>query len=126
MLRVGTLMILGKHEPHSLGMPVFTAQFGKAGGGGQGCSCPPLRGSSARITFAGADRRERLEGENELLGFPASGHPLELHSNIGGILLPSIGLGEHIGEEVVTCGWWWNNAPITKSLRADEVLTLAD
>jgi hypothetical protein len=33
--------------------------------------------------FPGDDfRRGQLESENELLGFPASGHPLELHDYI--------------------------------------------
>jgi DNA polymerase III alpha subunit len=50
-------------------------------------------------------RRERLEAENELVGFPASGHPLELHSNIAwDTYCPVSRLGKHIGEEVVTCG----------------------
>jgi DNA polymerase III alpha subunit len=46
-----------------------------------------------------------LEAENELLGFPASGHPLELHSSIAwDTYCPVSRLGKHIGEEVVTCG----------------------
>jgi DNA polymerase III alpha subunit len=50
-------------------------------------------------------RRERLESENELLGFSASGHPLELHDHIAWeTYCPVSRLGEHIGEEVVTCG----------------------
>jgi DNA polymerase III alpha subunit len=50
-------------------------------------------------------RRERLESENELLGFPASGHPLELHDHIAWeTYCPVSRLGEHIGEQVVTCG----------------------
>ena len=50
-------------------------------------------------------RRERLEAENELLGFPASAHPLELHGDIAwDTYCPVARLGEHIGEEVVTCG----------------------
>jgi len=50
-------------------------------------------------------RRERLESENELLGFPASGHPLELHDHIAWeTYCPVSRLGEHVGQEVVTCG----------------------
>ena len=48
---------------------------------------------------------ERLESENELLGFPASGHPLELHDHIAWeTYCPVSRLGEHVGEQVVTCG----------------------
>lgn len=50
-------------------------------------------------------RRQRLLWESELLGFPASGHPLELHENVAwGSYCPVARLGEHVGEEVVTCG----------------------
>jgi DNA polymerase III alpha subunit len=49
--------------------------------------------------------RQSLESENELLRFPASGHPLELHDDIAWeTYCPVSRLGEHIGEEVVTCG----------------------
>ncbi|MBI3853305.1 MAG: DNA polymerase III subunit alpha [Verrucomicrobia bacterium] len=50
-------------------------------------------------------RRERLEWETELLGFTASGHPLELYNNVAWeTYCPVARLGEHVGEEVVTCG----------------------
>lgn len=50
-------------------------------------------------------RRERLEAENDLLGFPVSGHPLELYDNVAwDTYCPVARLGEHVGEEVVTCG----------------------
>jgi len=50
-------------------------------------------------------RRQRLEWEAELLDFPASGHPLELHDDIAwDTYCPVSRLGEHIGETVVTCG----------------------
>ena len=50
-------------------------------------------------------RRERLECEAELLGFPASGHPLELHDQIAwDTYCPVSRLGAHVGEEIVTCG----------------------
>ena len=50
-------------------------------------------------------RRERLEWEAELLGFPVSGHPLELHDQIAwNTYCPVARLGEHVGEEIVTCG----------------------
>jgi DNA polymerase III alpha subunit len=50
-------------------------------------------------------RHQRLLWEAELLGFPASGHPLELHSSIAwDTYCPVARLGRHIGEQVVTCG----------------------
>ena len=50
-------------------------------------------------------RRERLEWEADLLGFPASGHPLELYDRIAwDTYCPVARLGRHIGEQVVTCG----------------------
>jgi DNA polymerase III alpha subunit len=50
-------------------------------------------------------RRQRLLWESELLGFPASGHPLELHEDVAwDSYCPVARLSEHVGEEVVTCG----------------------
>jgi error-prone DNA polymerase len=50
-------------------------------------------------------RRERLAYENELLGFTASGHPLELHADIAwDTYCPVSKLARHIGERVVACG----------------------
>lgn len=50
-------------------------------------------------------RQERLKWEAELFGFPVSDHPLALYENIAwNTYCPVEKLGEHIGEEVVTCG----------------------
>ncbi|NBR88194.1 MAG: fused DNA polymerase IV/DNA polymerase III subunit alpha, partial [Verrucomicrobia bacterium] len=50
-------------------------------------------------------RKERLQWEAELLGFPASGHPLDLHDTIAwDTYCPVNRLGQFIGQEVVTCG----------------------
>ncbi|MHB8523380.1 MAG: DNA polymerase III subunit alpha [Limisphaerales bacterium] len=50
-------------------------------------------------------RRQRLAWENELLGFTASGHPLELHDHVAwDTYCPVAKLNGHIGEEIVTCG----------------------
>jgi DNA polymerase III alpha subunit len=50
-------------------------------------------------------RSQRLAWEAELLGFPASGHPLELYSGVAWeTYCPIDRLGEHVGHEVVTCG----------------------
>jgi DNA polymerase III alpha subunit len=50
-------------------------------------------------------RLERLQAEEELLGYPVSGHPLELFPDIAwDTYCPVNRLGEHIGEQIVTCG----------------------
>jgi DNA-directed DNA polymerase III PolC len=50
-------------------------------------------------------RRERLTWEADLLGFTASGHPLELYDDIAwDTYCPVERLGHHVGERVVTCG----------------------
>jgi len=52
-----------------------------------------------------ADRLERLRWETELLGFSASGHPLELYRDIAwDTYCPVTRLHQFIGEEVVVCG----------------------
>jgi DNA polymerase III alpha subunit len=50
-------------------------------------------------------RLQRLQAEEELLGYPVSGHPLELFPDIAWeTYCPVKRLGEHIGEQIVTCG----------------------
>src|SRR5262249_8329235 len=49
------------------------------------------------------DRLQRLRAEEELLGYPVSGHPLELFPDIAWeTYCPVNQLAEHIGEQVVT------------------------
>jgi DNA polymerase III alpha subunit len=50
-------------------------------------------------------RLQRLQAEEELLGYPVSGHPLELFPDIAwDTYCPINRLGDHIGEQIVTCG----------------------
>jgi error-prone DNA polymerase len=50
-------------------------------------------------------RLERLRAEEELLGYPVSGHPLELFPEIAWeTYCPVQRLGDHVREQVVTCG----------------------
>jgi error-prone DNA polymerase len=57
------------------------------------------------VPLAEPGRLQRLRWEEELLGFPASGHPLELFPDIAwDTYCPVSRLGEHLGEQVVTCG----------------------
>jgi len=50
-------------------------------------------------------RLQRLRAEEELLGYPVSGHPLELYPDIAwDTYCPINRLGNHVGEQIVTCG----------------------
>jgi DNA polymerase III alpha subunit len=50
-------------------------------------------------------RLQRLQAEEEFLGYPVSGHPLELFPDIAwDTYCPVNRLGEHLGEQIVTCG----------------------
>jgi DNA polymerase III alpha subunit len=50
-------------------------------------------------------RLERLRAEEELLGYPVSGHPLELFPDIAwDTYCPINRLDQHLGEQIVTCG----------------------
>jgi len=66
---------------------------------------PPGLDRLPAIPLREPSRRERLEAETGLIGFAVSGHPLELHEDVAWqTYCPVARLGEHIGEEVVTCG----------------------
>jgi DNA-directed DNA polymerase III PolC len=76
-----------------------------AGGGGQdaGSRIPEEIGSLPGATEP--SRRQRLQWEMDLLGFAVSGHPLEFHGDVAWeTYCPIARLGEHLGEEIVTCG----------------------
>jgi DNA polymerase III alpha subunit len=51
------------------------------------------------------NRLQRLQAEEEFLGYPVSGHPLELFPDTAwDAYCPVNRLGEHTGEQIVTCG----------------------
>ncbi len=57
------------------------------------------------VPLAEPSRLQRLRNEEELLGYPVSGHPLELFPDIAWeTYCPINRLGEHVGEQIVTCG----------------------
>jgi DNA polymerase III alpha subunit len=57
------------------------------------------------VPLAEPSRLQRLRNEEELLDYPASGHPLELFPDIAWeTYCPVNRLGEHVGEQIVTCG----------------------
>jgi DNA polymerase III alpha subunit len=57
------------------------------------------------VPLAEPTRLQRLRDEEELLGYPASGHPLELFPDIAwDTYCPINRLGDHVGQQIVTCG----------------------
>ncbi|HEV2208367.1 MAG TPA: DNA polymerase IV [Verrucomicrobiae bacterium] len=57
------------------------------------------------ISLAEPTRLQRLQAEEELLGYPVSGHPLELYPDIAWeTYCPVNRLGEYLGQQIVTCG----------------------
>jgi error-prone DNA polymerase len=109
MLRVGAFDEFGTRRTAQFWECQFLQRtFGTSFDGRQGLLLPPPGMNPNRlpeVPLQEPARRERLETENELLGFPASGHPLELHDHIAWeTYCPVSRLGEHVGEEVVTCG----------------------
>lgn len=66
---------------------------------------PPTLDRLPAVPLQEPTRRQCLEWETELFDFAVSGHPLELHRHIAwDTYCPVAKLGEHIGEQVVTCG----------------------
>jgi DNA polymerase-3 subunit alpha len=111
LIRVGALDGFGQSRPAQYWDFRFLLQAGReASASGQGWLLPPPDSHSALRTLHSAmltepSRRQRLEWEYELLGFPASGHPLELYDHIAWkTYCPVSRLGEFVGQEVVTCG----------------------
>src|SRR5437879_11851241 len=57
------------------------------------------------VPLAEPDRLQRLRWEAELLGYPVSGHPLELYPDIAWeTYCPVNRLGEHLSQQIVTSG----------------------
>jgi error-prone DNA polymerase len=107
LLRVGAFDEFGRTRTAQFWECQFLQRaFGNADCGRQGLLLPPPdMDRFPEVPLKEPTRRERLEAENELLGFPASGHPLELHDHIAwNTYCPVAELAEHVGEEVVTCG----------------------
>jgi DNA-directed DNA polymerase III PolC len=80
--------------------------FGGRGAGDQGWLLPPPSLEQfPTVPLREPTRSERLESENELFGYPISGHPLERFDDVAwDTYCPVARLGEHVGETVVTCG----------------------
>jgi len=83
-----------------------TILSGKADVNGQSWLVPPADPDKLpQIPVVEPTQRERLQWESELFGFTASGHPLELFSDIAwDTYCPVNRLGEFVGEIVRVCG----------------------
>jgi DNA-directed DNA polymerase III PolC len=107
MIRVGALDEFGRTRTAQF----WEAQhlhraFGDHTASGQGWLLPPpALDRRPALPLIEPTRRQRLEWETELLDFAVSGHPLALYDDIAwDTYCPVARLGEHLGEQVVTCG----------------------
>ncbi|RME91483.1 MAG: fused DNA polymerase IV/DNA polymerase III subunit alpha, partial [Verrucomicrobia bacterium] len=84
----------------------LAARWGPDTPAGQGWLIPPPTArTDARAAFSEPTRLQRLQWEMELLGFPASGHPLELYPDVAWeTYCPVARLAEFAGQEVTLCG----------------------
>jgi DNA-directed DNA polymerase III PolC len=107
LLRVGAFDDFGRTRAAQFWECQFLSRaFGGKDGSRQGMLLPPPGlDRLPEVPLQEQTRHEILESENELLGFPVSGHPLELHGGIAwDTYCPVARLHEHVGEQVVTCG----------------------
>ncbi len=66
---------------------------------------PPGLGQLPEVPFQEPTAKQKLQWEAELLGFPASAHPLDLHDLIAwDTYCPVNRLASFVGQEVVICG----------------------
>jgi DNA polymerase-3 subunit alpha len=107
MLRVGAFDEFGKPRTAQFWeVQQLYHAFGGSADSGQGWLLPaPATDRVPDVALQEPTRHQRLAWETELLGFAASGHPLELYEDIAwDTYCPVSRLGENLGEEVVTCG----------------------
>jgi DNA polymerase-3 subunit alpha len=107
MLRVGAFDEFGKSRTAQFWeVQQLCHAFGGRADSGQSWLLPaPGTDRLPGVPLREPTRRQRLEWENELLGFTASGHPLELYDDVTwDTYCPVARLGEHLGGTVVTCG----------------------
>ncbi len=107
LIRVGALDGFGQSRTRQYwDFRFLLHSFGESREPGQGWLLPPVGVERLpEVPLNEPTRRQRLEWEDELLGFPASGHPLELYEHIAWeTYCPVNCLREFVGEEVVTCG----------------------
>ena len=107
LIRAGALDGFGKPRTAQFWeFQMLARAFGSSSEPGQGWLLPwPGAERLPEVPLQEPTRRQRLEWEAELLGYPASGHPLELHADIAwDTYCPVARLGDHVGTRVMTCG----------------------
>jgi DNA polymerase III alpha subunit len=104
LMRVGAFDGFGKTRTEQFWEGQYLQRAYAGDPSGQGWLLPAAEPKSPPVVRE-PTRRERLQWEAELLDFPASGHPLELHEDIAWeTYCPVARLAEHAGREVVVCG----------------------
>jgi len=104
LIRAGALDGFGRPRTEQFWEGLFCLQAGD--GPAQRLLWPPA--GPTRLAEAPREepsRRQRLQWESELLGFPVSGHPLELFDDVAWeTYCPVARLGEFVGQKVLACG----------------------
>jgi DNA polymerase III alpha subunit len=107
LMRVGAFDCFGQTRTQQFWEVQYLNQtFGNNAEPGQGWLLPPPSLDKLPMTtLQEPGRLEKLRWETDLLGFTASGHPLEMFSDIAwDTYCPVARLHQFIGEEVVVCG----------------------
>jgi DNA polymerase III alpha subunit len=107
LLRVGAFDGFGQSRTAQF----WEIQFLNRAGAGQGSPGQewllggPGTSRAPAVPLSEPTRRERFEWETELLGFPASGHPLDLYEDVAWETYGAVAdLAHHVGETVTCCG----------------------
>jgi DNA-directed DNA polymerase III PolC len=107
LLRAGAFDGFGRSRPAQFwDIQLLVQRWGDTETAGQGWLLPPAGAADLPpTTLSEPTRLQRLQWELELLGFPASGHPLELYPNIAwSTYCPVNRLGEFVGQQITLCG----------------------
>ena len=107
VMQVGAFDTFGTTRPHQFWEIQTITRAGHDPSTGQLPMANPAAGidTPAASLLTPPSRLDRLRAEMELLGFPVSGHPLELYPNIAwDTYVPITRLGDHVGQTVTTCG----------------------
>jgi len=107
MSRVGAFDEFGESRTRQFWQACVLARSYQDGHGSeQGWLLPPLGLERLpEVPLREPTGDEKLEWETELLDFPVSAHPLSRYRDVAwDTYCPVARLGDHIGEQVVTCG----------------------
>lgn len=107
LLRAGAFDGFGKNRPAQFWeIQSMVQRWADTRASDQGWLFPPADSTRLPPTpLAEPTRQQRLQWEMELLGFPVSGHPLDLYPDVAWeTYCPVSRLGTFIGEQVTLCG----------------------